>query len=285
MKARQKWGLLILNSKGYQNFLTSNLGNFQKFYTFFAVVNSCTEKFWSAVDCEPRDLIGLRHFSRIMAWFPYGSCGFAFDDENKINERTINVIQEWILKKDRRPHDFANAYLFEWFADVIDKQETQDKAKRHESITKLEEFQTILQNYSSYAKLNRQTTLCDQAVWPLRIASSALVNINDETLKLILQLSQQSALFYRDFNLPIIPFLELYGKSVGFNEETLRSLIVSIALSSSCIVMASPEQTTSIRVHENETFVNIELGQHRRLALMLEFYEIRRNYGYSTSFC
>ncbi|CAF4848873.1 unnamed protein product [Rotaria sp. Silwood1] len=334
--------------------------------------SSCTEKFWSAVDCEPRDLIGLRHFSRIMAWFPYGSCGFAFDDENKINERTINVIQEWILKKDRRPHDFANAYLFEWFADVIDKQvwlqawkndlfeetlsnrhyfmsdlwsetnivelkniydqipkdvhahyrliqngptesnlrslkidtdlftpplfekqskiqeflkETQDKAKRHESITKLEEFQTILQNYSSYAKLNRQTTLCDQAVWPLRIASSALVNINDETLKLILQLSQQSALFYRDFNLPIIPFLELYGKSVGFNEETLRSLIVSIALSSSCIVMASPEQTTSIRVHENETFVNIELGQHRRLALMLEFYEIRRNYGYSTSFC
>ena len=34
MKARQKWGLLMLNSKGYVDLLISYLSNFQKFYTF-----------------------------------------------------------------------------------------------------------------------------------------------------------------------------------------------------------------------------------------------------------
>ena len=34
MKARQKWGLLVLNSEGYENRLMSNLRYFQKFYTF-----------------------------------------------------------------------------------------------------------------------------------------------------------------------------------------------------------------------------------------------------------
>ena len=29
MKARQKWGLLVLNSKGYENLLMSDLRNFQ----------------------------------------------------------------------------------------------------------------------------------------------------------------------------------------------------------------------------------------------------------------
>ena len=37
MKAREKWGLLMLNSKGYVNLLISNLRNFQKFYTFLGV--------------------------------------------------------------------------------------------------------------------------------------------------------------------------------------------------------------------------------------------------------
>jgi hypothetical protein len=33
MKARQKWDLLVLNSKGFVNFVMSNLTNFEKFYT------------------------------------------------------------------------------------------------------------------------------------------------------------------------------------------------------------------------------------------------------------
>ena len=32
MKARQKWGLLILNSKGFVNFVISNLRSFEKFH-------------------------------------------------------------------------------------------------------------------------------------------------------------------------------------------------------------------------------------------------------------
>ncbi|CAF4176099.1 unnamed protein product [Rotaria sordida] len=37
--ARQKWGLLVLNSEGYENLLMSSLINFQKFYTFFVMEN------------------------------------------------------------------------------------------------------------------------------------------------------------------------------------------------------------------------------------------------------
>jgi hypothetical protein len=33
MKARQKWDLLVLNSKDFVNFVISNLRNFEKFYT------------------------------------------------------------------------------------------------------------------------------------------------------------------------------------------------------------------------------------------------------------
>ena len=33
MKARQKWDLLILNSKSFINFMMSNLRNFEEFYT------------------------------------------------------------------------------------------------------------------------------------------------------------------------------------------------------------------------------------------------------------
>ncbi len=33
MKARQKWDLLVLNSKSFVNFVMSNLRNFEKFYT------------------------------------------------------------------------------------------------------------------------------------------------------------------------------------------------------------------------------------------------------------
>ncbi|CAF5179811.1 unnamed protein product, partial [Rotaria sp. Silwood1] len=115
----------------------------------------------------------------------------------------------------------------------------------------LKEFQTILHNYSSYAELNRRATILDIHTWPLKIDPSALTDISQETLKLILQLSQENALFYRDFNLPIISFLELYKNSDDHN-ETLCSLIVSIALNSTCIVTASPERQTSVRVIEHE---------------------------------
>ena len=33
MKARQKWDLLVINSKGFVNFVMSNLRNFKKFST------------------------------------------------------------------------------------------------------------------------------------------------------------------------------------------------------------------------------------------------------------
>ncbi len=33
MKAHQKWNLLVLNSKGFVNFVMSNLRNFEKFDT------------------------------------------------------------------------------------------------------------------------------------------------------------------------------------------------------------------------------------------------------------
>ena len=32
MKARQKWDLLVLNSKGFVNFVMLNLRNFEKFF-------------------------------------------------------------------------------------------------------------------------------------------------------------------------------------------------------------------------------------------------------------
>ena len=37
MKARQKWGLLVLNSEVYENLLMSNLRNVQKLYTFLEI--------------------------------------------------------------------------------------------------------------------------------------------------------------------------------------------------------------------------------------------------------
>ncbi len=36
MKARQKWHLLVLNSKGFVNFIMSTFRDIGKFYTFSA---------------------------------------------------------------------------------------------------------------------------------------------------------------------------------------------------------------------------------------------------------
>ncbi|CAF2900206.1 unnamed protein product [Rotaria sp. Silwood2] len=341
----------------------------ETFQFFFDLDRSNTnmKEFWSAIDCEPRDLIGLRHFSRMMQWFLDGTCVLESEDKTNLNRRTIDVIKRWISNKDRRPHDSANIYLFDWSIDVISEQiwldafeedlfienpskrryfipelwsetnihelrniygqipkaankiyalikngpterglrslqididrfsppifpkqknipkwlqEVHKKAKRNEAIMRLEEFQIILHNYSSYVELNRRATMLDIHTWPLKIDPSALIDISKETLKLILELSQENALFYRDFNLPILSFLRLYEKSDD-HDETLCSLIVSIALNSTCIVTASPKRPTSVRVYEHEKFVDIDMEDTRRLKLLLEFDRIRKIYGYS----
>ena len=344
----------------------------ETFQFFFDLKRSeaCIKAFWSAVDCEPRDLIGLRHFSRMMQWFSRGTCVLETEDQTNIDRRTIDVIKRWILNKDRRPHNCANIYLFDWLFRVISEQiwldafeedlliedpskrryfmpglwsetnihelrnsyaqivkdvekiyalikngpserglksleidiskfpppifpkqkntpkwlqEAQNRAKRNESIMTLEEFQTILNNYSYYAEWNRSATINDIVTWPLKIDPSALINISPETLKLILELSRKNALFYSDFNLPIIPFLRLYENSDDHG-ETLCALIALIALNSTCIITASPERQTSVRVYEHENFEDIDLGTVCRSKLLLEFDRIRQIYGYSYDF-
>jgi hypothetical protein len=91
------------------------------FRLFFELkrTDSCTNQFWSAVDSEPRDLVGLRHFSRISQWFPLGTCALSTEDELKVNMRTTDAIIAWISRNDRLAHDYANTYLFDWFDDVL----------------------------------------------------------------------------------------------------------------------------------------------------------------------
>ena len=356
-------------------FITDEKYNIQlqnTFRLFFELKRTslCMDNFWKAVDSEPRDLVGLRHCSRIIQWFPYGSCIFTFEDEQNINKRTLDPILAWISNTNRLPHDYSNTYLFEWFESVIDGPywlrawekdliikdslkrryflpdlwsttnvgvfreiyptipknvhvlhrlikngpttgdlrclninsdlftihavderietpefliDAQKKAERHdEMITSLEDFRDLLLNYSSYAELNRRQVTLGKETWRLKIAPSTLINIDNETIALLLQLSQQSTLFFRDFDLPVIAFLELYSKRNDLNDDTLCSLIVSIAFSSNCIITAPPEHQWTIRVHNQEKLVNIELDQRRWLQLLLAFDQARDIYGYSS---
>jgi len=48
MKARQKWDLLVPNSKGFVNFVMSNLRNFEKFYTLKSV-EKLTFSIWKKI--------------------------------------------------------------------------------------------------------------------------------------------------------------------------------------------------------------------------------------------
>jgi hypothetical protein len=41
----------------------------------------------------------------------------------------------------------------------------QKKARKRQEITTLAEFQTLLQNYQSFSKLNRQTAACGKMIW------------------------------------------------------------------------------------------------------------------------
>ena len=92
------------------------------FYFFFMLQPSvkCSDRFWSAVDSEPKDLVGIRHCSRISRWFQDGLCGLS--EEEKVKMRTIDTVKKWVSNTKRRAHDYGNTYLFEWFADVTDDQ-------------------------------------------------------------------------------------------------------------------------------------------------------------------
>ena len=71
-----------------------------KFFFDWDRSDACINQFWSAVDCEPRHLIGLGHFSRMKQWFPDGTCVLENEDKNNVDKRTIDVIERWILNKD-----------------------------------------------------------------------------------------------------------------------------------------------------------------------------------------
>jgi hypothetical protein len=160
----------------------------------------------------------------------------------------------------------------------------QEQAKGREPITTSAEFKELLINYVSFANLNRQSAAAGEITWGLKIDPSALNNIDNETLYLLLQLTERQALFFRYFIVPVIPFLKLYANQNGLNHGYLRTLIVSITMSSTCILTAPPNQTSLIRVHENETYDDIEMNEHRRSSLIEAFRNARDAYGYSLFF-
>jgi DNA-binding protein YbaB len=170
-------------------------------------------------------------------------------------------------------------------------------ASERESITTTAEFEELLQNYVSFASLNRRTEAVNKETWRLKIDPSALKNINNEMLELILQLSNDHALFYHDFDLPVIHFLQLYAEQNGLNDDILCSIIVEITFSCTYIVTAPPGEKKLIRVYKkdkpykkhetdkkDETFVDIELDQRRWYSLINTFNSARDDYGYSSFF-
>jgi hypothetical protein len=163
----------------------------------------------------------------------------------------------------------------------------QEKARRRESITTLTEFQALLQNYVSYAQLNRRAMALDTEIWGLKIDPSALTNINRETLELLLRLLQEKALFFRDLTLPVIPFLALYAKPNNLNGDILCRIIVSITMSSDCFLTALSEEKKKklIRIYHEDTSEDIEfLNEEQWLNLINAFEDARIAYGYSDFF-
>ena len=160
----------------------------------------------------------------------------------------------------------------------------QKMAEERQTINTLEDFQFLLRNYAAFVKLNRQTVADGKEIWKLKIDPSALKNIDREILQLLLQRIEENTLFYRYFELPILPFLERYARQTGQNDDTLRQLIVSIAFSTECLLTAPPDAKNMIsfhRVRKKEEFKNIELGKQRRDALIMAFDEARIIYKYS----
>jgi hypothetical protein len=85
--------------------------------------------------------------------------------------------------------------------------------------------------------------------------------------------------------LPVISFLNLYSEHSGLNDDILRSLIVSITLSSECLLTAPPGEEKLIRVYNDEKFDDdIELNQQQWDSLITTFDRTRHDYGFSFSF-
>ena len=333
----------------------------------------CSRQFWSAVASKPRDLVGLRHCSRIIQWSRDGTCGSS--GKEKIKNMMTNVVEGWMFNKNRQAHDYANKYIFESFGGAIDelwlkawredlstnKQsrrryfipdlwsaknikalrrvydkisndhveelhrliregpttrnlqclnlnpslftlhsvrcrmktkgfllQTQRKARERQPITTLGEFQSVLRNYAAFAKLNRQTVADGKEIWELKIDPSALENIDHKTLKHLLHLIEKNTLFYRYFELPVVPFLQLYAQQTGQNDDILRKLIVSITFSTKCLITAASDPVKCILVHQlrqNDQFINIRLGEQQWKTLTDAFDIARDSHGYSCFYC
>jgi hypothetical protein len=119
----------------------------------------------------------------------------------------------------------------------------------------------------------------------LKVDTSALENINNDTLNFLLSLSKEKILFFRYIKLPVISFLKLYSKYNSLNDDILRSLIVSMALSIEFLLIAPPGEKKLIRVYNNEKFDDIELDQQQwGDSLSTTFVCARHHYGFSFSF-
>ncbi len=345
------------------------------FQLFFELQPSmeCINQFWLAVDSKPRDLVGIRHCSRIIGWIREQICGSP--EEENIKKRTIDIVQEWMFNKDRKAHYFGNKYIFEWFVDLTHHEnwwkawkedlfiddlskrryflsgvwsmpnikalrkvyenisknnvenlnslirdgptqrnlkplnldpnsftldtvndpnitqefyiEAQRKAREHESITDVEEFKRLLKYYAVFAEFNRRTVTSGKETWPLKIAPSLLSSIDNETWERLSQLIKENVLFYRNFELPIIPVLQLYADSTDQNDNLLRSLLISITFSTGCILTAPLGTEKVIQVHKirkDDRFTEIRLDDQRWSSLIEEFDETRQSYGYSRFF-
>jgi hypothetical protein len=333
----------------------------------------CRGHFWTAVDSKPRDLVGLRHCSRIIQWFSDSPSSFLAEEDN-INKRTTDFIIEWITNVNRPACDNANTYIFETFFKVIphyrwltewendlsienpskrryflpdlwsknniralrniyneinnndnieklfrlikegptmtnlqslglvpqsftlcsidDSIETsellieaQKKSREHQKVTNIAEFKKLLDNYPSFARLNRQAEVRGLEIWRLKIASSALIQIPKHTLKLLFKLTKRNQLFYRDFELPVVPFLRSYASSNGSIQNILCSLIVSICFSNPCILTAPSGERRLIRVHENNKSVLIVLSENRWNKLIRTFDRAHYNHRHFCFSC
>ncbi|CAF4685743.1 unnamed protein product, partial [Rotaria sp. Silwood2] len=139
----------------------------ETFRLFFELKLStlCIDHFWSAVDSEPRDFVGLRHYSRIAHWFPSGICESSPENQEKIYQRVNKAILARICNRNRHPHDVANTYLFETFANVTGDQcwieawkedlYIEDPSKRRYFLSGLwseENIKVLKENYDNISK-------------------------------------------------------------------------------------------------------------------------------------
>jgi hypothetical protein len=165
--------------------------------------------------------------------------------------------------------------------------EAQRKAREHESITDVDDFKRLLKYYPDFAEFNRRTVTSGKETWPLKIAPSLLSGIDNETWERLSQLIKENVLFYHNFELPIIPVLQLYADSTDQNDNILRSLLISITFSTGCILTAplGTEKVIQVhKIHNDDQFTEIRLDEQRWSSLIEEFDETRQSYGYSRFF-